>query len=196
MLVNGDQKHHMEIRVRIVCEGIVNIDKYMNEEYLGRGSVNCYKNGLATQYAQYSDQYSEYAGVKVTPKVVRQIYCAELFATRVPGSFMGIWQLFQLANILNVPVQSIYHHKGWKVIRPDFNRIMHVFDEGDREPVKLMWTTIGKAPPQIGIPTILSHCLHIDIDVKEVMLWQGKIIHMKRLTIVLIYKVVPGFPND
>ena len=121
----------MEIRVRIVCEGIVNIDKYMNEEYLRRGSVKCYKNGLATQYAQYSDQYSEYAGEKVTPKVVRQIYCAELFATRVPGSFMGIWQLFQLANILNVPVQSIYPHKGWKVIRPDFNRIMHVFDEGD-----------------------------------------------------------------
>ena len=65
---------------------------------------------LQTLYAQYSDQFIP--GFKqLTATYITKLYRNELVSISQPGAYMGIWQLFQTANILQVPVHSIYPEK-------------------------------------------------------------------------------------
>ena len=53
---------------------------------------------LPTVYAMYSEHYS---GQKLSEQAVRSIREAEVEQCAKPASYMGIWQLHALSNILN-----------------------------------------------------------------------------------------------
>ena len=137
------QNKHAEIRTQIVYEGVLNKDLYLNNEYLSEGATNFYSRGtLCDQYTMYSDNYNPN-----TPLNVEAIYMCELLDICKDGAYMGIWQLFQVANVLQHPVKSVYPEGGNVNIRKDLGHDIHCQNQcaNTRETVTLMWT-----PMQVG----------------------------------------------
>ena len=78
---------------------------------------------------------------------VQKIYMKKAFDICKDGAFMGVWQLFQLANVLHCPIRSVYPEGGNANIRLDLNQLMWYIDANfnSTEPFVLMWT-----PMQVG----------------------------------------------
>ena len=56
---------------------------------------------LPEQYAQYSDNYIPNTGNELD---VLDLYKKEVMDIRKNSAFMGIWQIFQAANVLKWPI--------------------------------------------------------------------------------------------
>lgn len=77
---------------------------YLKEEHLSRGA-QMKKRGIAKAFAMFSDQYTWQMLSKV---VVERIYQAEVLSIRKSGTYMGARQIADVANVLNIPVRSVY----------------------------------------------------------------------------------------
>ena len=100
----------MEIRVQIVYEAVKNLQSYLDDNYASVSAVNFYTCAtLPEQYAQYSDNYVPNTGI---PLDVLALYKQEVMDIRIEGAYMGIWQIFQTANVLNLPIHSVYPNIG------------------------------------------------------------------------------------
>ena len=64
----------------------------------------------------YSDNYRPEEALDV-----KKIYMKEVLDICKDGAFMGVWQLFQAANVLNCPIRSVYPDGGNGNIRLDLN---------------------------------------------------------------------------
>ena len=58
---------------------------------------------------------------------------------------MGIWYLFQAANVLSRPIQSVFPIRGSSNFRNNFNHIVYPLHDAqrNREVLKVMWTPIN-----------------------------------------------------
>ena len=105
-LLSKSQQLYTEMRVHIIYEAVRNMDKYLDHNYISVGAHNFYHRGtLPEQYAQYSDNYNPDA----TFNLVR-LYKEEVLDICKDGAFMGIWQIFQIANVqlpLCIPTLAI-----------------------------------------------------------------------------------------
>ena len=92
---------------------------------------------MSDQYAMYSDNYNPEKNFDV-----RAINVKELLDICKDGAYMGIWQLFQVANILGNPVFSVYLNGGYVNIRKDLNHKIFCKNEtaNSKHPINLMWT--------------------------------------------------------
>jgi hypothetical protein len=145
ILAFGHERFHTEMRVRIVMEAVLNKDRYLNGKYLQADAVKQHKGDLTVIYAQYSKVYEKKTHLTLTPAVVEDIYCQEVMDVRLNMRYMGIWQLFQLRNVLNRSLFCAYPRKGYTPIRPDFHRTVRPWQSSDKEtPVSgIMWTVMG-----------------------------------------------------
>ena len=137
------QNRYHEIRTRIIYESVQNMDKYLDTHYAEHGANHFYRRGsLVEQYAMYSDNYRPQE-----PLDVQKIYMKEVLDICKDGAFMGVWQLFQLANVLHCPVRSVYPEGGNANIRLDLNQVMWCINENfnSTDPFVVMWT-----PMQVG----------------------------------------------
>lgn len=76
----------------------------MDNAYLQMGANHLYHRGtLAQQYAMYSDNYQPDRVLDVT-----SIYKQEVLDICQDGAYMGIWQIFQTANVIQAPIRSVY----------------------------------------------------------------------------------------
>ena len=73
---------------------------------------------------------------------VVDIYKKEVLELTRDGSFCGLWQMAQAANILRRPVLSIYLTELHDGMHLDFNRKFMCIDNryNERNSVKIMWT--------------------------------------------------------
>ena len=56
------EHHHTEIHVHIIYEAVLNMEMYMDYNYVSNGAYNFYDHGtLPEQYVQYSDNYNPQA---------------------------------------------------------------------------------------------------------------------------------------
>ena len=114
------------------------MDMYLDNAYLQMGANHVYWRGsLAQQYTMYSDNYE--------PNVVldiANIYKCEVLDICTDGVYMGIWQIFQIANVIQAPVWSVYPQQTNPNIRLDINRTIWCKNQiaNGREPINLMWT--------------------------------------------------------
>ena len=145
----NDVSKHYEIRVRIIFEGITNMDKYLMDDCLECGASYIHGNAdLPTVFATFSDYYMP--GQKLTKDTIHYIYAMEMYSCARVGSDMGLWQLAQASLVLGVPIHTIYPVRGESSIRNDFHRIFFPIDYPptpmDDEPVVIMWTAnaLGK----------------------------------------------------
>ena len=117
---------------------------YLDDHHVAKGARRTYRLGLPSQYAQYSDSFCKDIAQKLTKIRVQELYCEEMLAISRSGAYMGIWQIFQLASVLQRPINSVYPKKGWSAIRDDFNRTVYpVAETEDPTPLALMWKVCG-----------------------------------------------------
>ena len=114
------QECHAEIHTRIIYESVNNIDTYLDNAYLQMGTNYLYHRGtLAQQYAMYSDNYQPDRVLDVT-----SIYKQEVLDICQEGAYMGIWQIFQAASVVQTPIRSVYPMQTNPNIQKDLNRIV------------------------------------------------------------------------
>ena len=156
---NSDSKH-IELRVRIIIEGIINKKKYITDECLERGASVVHGNAdLPTVFATFSEYYTP--GQKISDETLDYIYSMEIYSCCRMSSYMGIWQLAQASSVLGVPVHTIYPIRGECSIRNDFHRIFFPIDyptSRDDDPVVIMWTGVREgAAPVHFVPLVKSY---------------------------------------
>ena len=145
----NDDTKHLEIRARIVIEGIMHKDSYITDDCLERGASLVHGNAdLPTVFSTFSEYYTP--GQKLTDDTISCIYTMEIHSCSHPGSYMGLWQLAQASSVLQIPIHTIYPHRPG-TLRNDFHRIFFPIEYPptmDDEPVVIMWTGVRRG----GVP--------------------------------------------
>ena len=109
----GDEGRHLEVRTRIIVEGVVNKKKYLNHTFLAIGTDNA-SDDLPQKFAQYSDFYR--SGQRMTPNTIDYMYSREIHQATKVTTYMGLWQFAQASSALGVPFLSIYPEGGDKIM--------------------------------------------------------------------------------
>ena len=112
----------------------------MDDNYVSVGAVNFYTRAtLLEQYTQYSDNYIPNTGI---PLDVLALYKQEVMDIHIEGAYMGIWQIFQTANVLNHPIHSVFPNIGNENVIKDLNRTVYCIDRTKNilPCVNIMWT--------------------------------------------------------
>ena len=90
-------------------------------------------------YAKYSENYV--SGQKMTENTIDYLYSAEMKDCMRLNSYMGLWQLAQVASALNVPIMSVYPEGGDELMRLVFNRTFYPINtDTSEDPIIIMWT--------------------------------------------------------
>ena len=142
-LVYGDELHSVEMRVRVVHEGIVNMNLYLDHEYLCWGHSFDYRseNDIRRIYASFCSFYRH--GMSLDDGSIENYYKMEMFNVRCRNEYSGIWQFHQAANVLKCKVQSVYPHTEVQIVRKELNRVILPMDLESvncDELVRIMWT--------------------------------------------------------
>ena len=153
--VYGTGNYHKEIRMRMLMEGVLNRNRYFDNEYLKIGAEKEY--GHATLPLVYAQYISDFRAFQLPPnisgktrlrrlkKLATDIYEKDMVKQRISGTYMSMWQLFQAANVLGRPVRIVFPKRGSEDFRKDFNRSCFPWDPGlrDKPPVTIMWTPVA-----------------------------------------------------
>lgn len=99
LIAYGVQDMHDEMRIRITFELALHEELYLENKCLQKGHP--LPDNLPNIYAMYSDHYH---GQKITSATVRSIFQMETQDVSKPGSYMGVWQVHSLANILKCKI--------------------------------------------------------------------------------------------
>ncbi|XP_060084700.1 uncharacterized protein LOC132563963 [Ylistrum balloti] len=94
---------------------------------------------LSVTYTMMSQLYT--AGDKITPSVIKRIFRAEAMAVVRDKEYMGIWQLFALADMLGSTVFSVYPDLGGPVPKAVLGREINPLVLRHRKPLFIMWTS-------------------------------------------------------
>ena len=109
MLATGEEKSHVEMRIRIVHELAMHDKDYLDNRILARGTSKP-RTKWAMMYATYSPHYNP--GTKLSEDGIRDVFEKEVMDIIKPGEYCGIWQIHALSSIIGVPVQSLYPGRG------------------------------------------------------------------------------------
>ena len=152
------EKHegrHKEIRVRIDYKAIQNLEKYLDNQYVSIGAQNLYGRAtLVEQFTMYTEEFCPNI-----PLDVSNLYKKEMMEIRKLSSYCGSWQIFQTANILCVPIQSVYPFGCSDInTRKDMNRTVYCYNDNNNNAneIKIMWTPtkIRKERPCHFVPLL------------------------------------------
>ena len=144
----GDDKRNVELRVRIVVEGVYNKPRYLDNDYLSLGSNFLRQQGTFTeQYTLFSGQYAH----GDLQDVIESVYDNEMLAMCKPHEYMGMWQIWAATNVLARPVRSVFPMHGSDAFHADFNRLCVPYSSQFRrkKTVVIMWT-----------PTVINGRIH------------------------------------
>ena len=156
---NTNEKH-VELRVRMIVEGVTNMKNYLSDECLQHGAIHFHGNAdLPTVFTTFSEYYTP--GQKLTEESITNIYCMEMHSIARLGSYLGLWQLVQLSSVLGIPVHMIYPLRGESFnIRNDFHHMFFPVTSPvvvDNEPLVIMWTGMRRAVVPIHLVPLLKN---------------------------------------
>ena len=137
-LLSRTENMYTEIKVCIIYEAVLNMGQYLDDNYVSNGAHNLYDRGiLPEQYAQYSDNYTPHVAFNML-----KWYKIEVLDICSDGAFMGIWQIFQVANVIKRPITSVHPKIGNANIREDLHQTVYCIDDSYNllRPLKIMWT--------------------------------------------------------
>jgi hypothetical protein len=132
ILAHGNAEKHLEMRLQIAVELILHKESYLDEAYLSRGLPSDQK----LPPARVGVISGSFSSVDVDTDDVNELYLKEIHEVLKPGVFMGGWQLFALASVLNCVIFSAYPKLG----NPDYRRDLHRFI-WPRENDNTVWRT-------------------------------------------------------
>ena len=101
------------------------MNHFLDHDYVSHGAHNFYDRGtLPEQYAQYSDNYNP-----ANTFNLMRLYKREVLDICHYGVYMGIWQIFQIANVIKMPITSVHPNIGNPNFREDMHRTMYCIDD-------------------------------------------------------------------
>ena len=132
------ENRYMEIHVHIIYEVVLNMTMYLDNNYVSNGAHHFYDWGtLPEQYAQYSDNYNPHATFNTL-----RLYKQEVLDICEDGAYMGIWQIFQVANVIKRPVTSVDPKIGNPNVCEDLCHTVYCINNthNNKHPLCIMWT--------------------------------------------------------
>ncbi|XP_052227670.1 uncharacterized protein LOC127842276 [Dreissena polymorpha] len=136
----GTPERCNELRSQIVKELTQNENFYLNDTNLQQGLGSNHRvRSLSSQFAQYSEYFIP--GMNLNATIIRDIYRKETLSVTKDQAYMGIWQIFALASVIQTPIRSVYPQKGNVNVRHDLNRLILPRTQTSSEPVHIMWTS-------------------------------------------------------
>jgi hypothetical protein len=146
-LVYGHEHNALELRVRLIIEGIQNRHLYLNDAYLSRGIPHILD--LSKRYCMYSSSFID--NVQYSQLIIAQTYLNELLNLTKQSAWCGIWQFHQAANMLKCKIYSVYPKLALN-IRNDLHRnILPATYNDDVQQIHVMWT------PSLPNSNVVNH---------------------------------------
>ena len=106
-----NQKYFQEIRAMLAVLGVRYKEFFLDNTFLNLGSN--FDIDLAEYYAITSESYTIHArSGKWSREKIERIYETEVLNSTRRGNYCGMWQVYQVANILGRPIMSIFPHPG------------------------------------------------------------------------------------
>ena len=142
------------MRVRLIFQAVENESLHLNNDYLSLGLHHKGKCLHHTQlYCLYSgDNYV--TSLRLTNQQVRCIYHSDILRIAKSGGWMGIWQFHQTAEMLGIPVASVYPQETNSDIRRDMNHMILPRNTAFHciTPTSIMWTPASEysAPHKVN----------------------------------------------
>ena len=149
------QECHIEMRVHLVYEAVLNASLYLSNHHLGRGATVVYNHGVLGTMAIYSPGYTANSDI-------HDCYKKEVMLIAHEGSYCGLWQLAQAANVLHHPIVSVFPEiNGRYVKHDDFNRKFACANNAynQRGYLYIMWTSMQVSEnniPNHFVPLLLT----------------------------------------
>ena len=149
-------EYHQIFRTKILVEGVLHKDHYLDEDYLHLGMKSQESNQrISCVYAEFTGNYmpeetnqQEQSDEEIT-SMVETVYKRDTLQVRKLGVKMGMWQVFQASSILGRPIISVFPERGNPSYRNYFNRTVYPWNKEHRsnQPLTIMW-----APSVAGGP--------------------------------------------
>ena len=140
--VFGTQCRHGEMRVRLVKEGVMNEEQYLDNTHLKVGTrAEIQKTNIVEMYCLCSDHRDTCR--KLTRRSIQRIYQNELYEFRLLGRFSGMFQLHSAANALQVKVESYFPDRTVDAVFMHANRAILPFGRTVDDHLKscrVVWT--------------------------------------------------------
>ena len=117
---------------------MLNMAMYLDDNYLSNGAYNFYDRGtLPEQYTQYMNNYNPHATFNML-----KLYKQEVHDICKDGVYMGIWQIFQVANVIKRPVTSVHPKIGNPNVCEDLHLTVYCINniQNNQSPLCIMWT--------------------------------------------------------
>ena len=133
MLAFGTEERHVEMRVRLVVEMVVNSKLYLSPAFLSRGSSDDGQD-ILEKLKRYAEVYNVSHSAKTS-------FAQENFLTRNASKECGMWHLFAAANILHSKVISVFPDKGEGDMRSLAKRTILPKRDQSATSKFIMWTS-------------------------------------------------------
>ena len=131
VLTSGTESHHVEMRVRIITEMAVNFIMYTDPIFLGSADDGTTLLAFLRKYADVT-----YDALRSSVETLKE----EVMRVTALGTECSMWHLFATANMLSLPLQSIFPDKGPAELQHLTKRIL--LPEKQVGPqVHIMWTS-------------------------------------------------------
>lgn len=139
LFMYGIEDHHSEIRRKIAKELEENSEYYLDDKSFEKGRNPNGRRAATSVFASFSDHYF---AEKLNTDEIRNIFVLEVNEISKPKTWMGIWQISCLPNILYFPVVSVCLSHGTNNVKYDMHRVFYPRDERlhCRRPVHILWT--------------------------------------------------------
>lgn len=103
LFLYGIEDHHSEIRRKIAKELEENSEYYLDDKSFEKGRNPNGRRAATSVFASFSDHYF---AEKLNTDEIRNIFVLEVNEISKPKTWMGMWQISCLPNILYFPVVS------------------------------------------------------------------------------------------
>lgn len=137
----GSEMHQLEIRVRVLCELIINEKRYLNNHALSVMSDSKLRNVDIVQYILLtSASESDFDGSRTN------YYRKEVLNSFKNYRECGMLHLYATTNILERTVYTVYPHISNSGIRRDIHnqKLLPLTHKIKLEPIYIMWSYLGR----------------------------------------------------
>lgn len=134
----ASENRHLEMRVRLVFEGVTHSKLYLSEQHLLKGM------NPAGNFRNVTERVASYCEPYIAGDAERT-FQEEMMLIRKPGQYTSLWEFFIAASVLQRTIVSAYPLHFAHFLLVDFNRSMlprqeRVGKSSNNEDVYIMWT--------------------------------------------------------
>ena len=135
------EDNHLEVRLRLLFEGVTNALIYVSDAYLGKGLRGEGSGNVASSYCMYSGLARRR---NMSQAEIMDLYKTEMMIIRRLGTEMGMWEFHIATQVFSRPIGSVYPEGTNPFVRKHTNRIILPVRAAheQKQPVYVMWTPL------------------------------------------------------